>query len=76
MSRVIEPSEDLVNRLEQILTSKYVSTELFERIKNTLDCIPYDIEQEQLALAVIMPSSAKEISEILQLANEKKCPFL
>jgi glycolate oxidase len=74
MSTVIEPDEDLVNRLEQILTSNYVSTEHFERIKNTLDSIPYDIQQEQLALAVIMPASAKEISEILKLANEKKVP--
>lgn len=75
MPTIIEPPNDLVIRLENILTPQRVSTELFERIKNTLDSIPYDIEKEQLAIAVAMPDSAKEISEILKLANEKKVPI-
>jgi glycolate oxidase len=74
MPEIIEAPEDLITRLQQIVSPQYLSTEIFERIKNTLDCIPYDIEPEQLAYAVVMPNSAREISEILQLANEKMVP--
>lgn len=67
-------SNNLVNCLESVLTPQYVSTEIFEGIKNTLDGMPYDVEKEQIARAVVMPDSAKEISEIIKLANEKKVP--
>jgi glycolate oxidase len=75
MPIISEPPNDFVIRLENIVTPQYVSTELFEGIKNTLDALPYDIEKEQVALAVVMPDSAKEVSEILKFANEKKVPI-
>jgi glycolate oxidase len=74
MSTILEPPRDLLNRLESILTPQYVSSDIFERIKNTIDSIPYDIEKEQLALAVALPNSAREISELLKLANKEKVP--
>ena len=67
-------SNDLLTRLEGILSPQFVSENVFEKVKNTLDAMPYDVEKEQVALAVAMPGSAREISEILKLANEKKVP--
>jgi glycolate oxidase len=74
MSFTLGPSDDLIVRLEQIVSPQFVSNNVFEMIKNTLDAMPYDVEREQLAVAVAMPGSAEEISEILRLANDRKIP--
>lgn len=74
MPVTVGPSDDLMVRLEQIVSPQFVSNNIFELIKNTLDAMPYEVEKEQLAVAVAMPGSPEEISEILRLANEKKIP--
>ena len=66
--------ENIVKGLEGIVTSKYVSTSLFEKIKNCTVPRAYEVEEEILPYAVVMPESKEEISEILKFANAQKMP--
>lgn len=66
---------ELVRTLEGIVSKDYVSTNLFERIKNTLDIFPYEIERDQVCHAVVMPGSKEEIREIVKYANRVKVPL-
>ena len=66
--------EQIVKAMEGIVTGKYVSTSLFEKIKNCTVPRAYEVEEEILPYAVVMPGSAAEISEILKYANAEKVP--
>jgi glycolate oxidase len=65
---------EMTKALEGIVSKEYISTNLFERIKATLDCLPYSLEKEQLCHVVVMPRSKDEISEIMKYANSVKMP--
>ncbi|MBW2040306.1 MAG: FAD-binding oxidoreductase [Deltaproteobacteria bacterium] len=64
----------MVDVLEDIVSKEYVSTNLFERIKNTVDVYPYEVERGQICYAVVMPKSKGEISEIMKYANSIRVP--
>lgn len=75
MSRLSEAElEKVIKVLEGIVSKEYVSTNLFERIKNTLDVYPYEVQREQICYAVVMPGTTQEISEIMKYANSIKVP--
>ena len=61
--------------LENIVSKDYISTDLFERVKNTIDIFPYEVERGQVCSAVVMPGSKGEIIEILNYANREKIPI-
>ena len=65
----------VVADLGKIVSEKYVSTTLFERIKSSLDTFPYEAERETLPYAVVMPESKGEIREIVTYANSTKIPI-
>jgi glycolate oxidase len=65
---------DLVREMEAIVSEDYVSTSLFERIRNALDPFAYELEPEQVPYVVVLPESKEEISEILKYANSQKIP--
>ncbi len=65
---------NLVREMEGIVSKEYVSTSLFERIRNAQDAFAYEIEQEQIPYVVVMPRSKEQISQILKYANAQKIP--
>ncbi|MGC8621716.1 MAG: FAD-binding oxidoreductase [Caldisphaera sp.] len=65
----------LKNDLGVIIGEKYVSINTFERIKNTLDPMPYRINREAMPYAVILPGTKEEVSEIFKYANKNKIPI-
>jgi len=67
--------EKISKELGKIVSERYVSTDLFERIKSSLDTFPYDAERDKLPYAVVIPKSKYEISEILKLANAMRVPI-
>jgi len=69
-----ERVEKIIKAMEGIVTSKYVSTNLFEKIKNCTVPRAYEVEEEILPYAVVMPQNKEEISEILKYANKEKVP--
>ena len=60
--------------MERIVSADYVSTSIFERVRNALDIYPYELEREKLPYIVVMPKSAEEISEIMRYANQHEIP--
>ncbi len=67
-------SESICEALERIVSRKYVSGSIYERIKNAIDPFPYEALKEQVPYATVMPANAEEVAEILKFANEKKVP--
>jgi len=65
----------IVEEMERIVSQKYVSTSIFERIKNSLDPFPYEAEKDKLPIAVVMPGSTAEVGELLKYANTAKIPL-
>jgi glycolate oxidase len=62
-------------RMETIVSPKYVSTTMFDRIKSAQDPFPYELSMEQVPYVVVMPNSKEEISEIVKYANIDKIPI-
>jgi len=65
----------MVAELGKVVSEKYVSTTLFERIKSSLDTFPYEAERGKLPYAVVMPESRDEIREIMKYANSTRIPI-
>ena len=74
MSLSSEELKRLTDSLREIVGEEYVSTSIFERIRNGLDVYPYSAEREKLPYAIVLPKTAEEISEILKLANAFPVP--
>lgn len=66
--------KEIVSFLEGIVGSKFVSTSEFEKIKQSLDAYPYHADMNNLPIAVVLPKTAQDISEILKYANKEKIP--
>lgn len=64
----------MIEILERIVSKGYVATNIFERIKNTLDVFPYELEKGQICHVVVMPGSKSEISEVMKYSNSLKMP--
>ena len=73
-SRDYSKIEMIVEGIKKIVPEKYVATDIFERIKSSLDTFPYEAEKDKLPYAVVMPQSKDEISELLRFANTEKVP--
>jgi glycolate oxidase len=52
----------------------HVTTSVFEKIKQSLDASPYHADRENLPIAVVLPETAQQISEILKYANKENVP--
>jgi len=65
---------EIVSFLEGIVGPEFVSTSKFEKIKQSLDAYPYHADMKSLPLAVVLPETAQEISDILKYANQEKIP--
>jgi glycolate oxidase len=61
--------------LGRIVSPKYVSTSIFERIKTTIDPMPYEITKDQTPYVVVVPGNKAEVSEIVKYANKRKIPI-
>lgn len=66
--------EYIVKTMEGIVSSKYVSTNTFEKIKNCTVPRAYEVEEDILPYAVVLPQSKEQISEILKFANTQGVP--
>ena len=67
--------EQIVEAMKEIVTEKYVSTSLFEKIKNCTVPGPYEIDEEILPYVVVLPNSSEEIGQILKFANIEHIPI-
>ena len=66
--------DKLITDLERIVSTPYLSTSRFEKIKNCTTPKPLAVEKSILPHAVVMPATAEEVSTILRLANETGVP--
>jgi glycolate oxidase len=66
--------ENIVNELREIVSEKYVASSLIDRIVSAEDTFPYELREEEVPYAVVMPGSKEEISAILKLANREGIP--
>jgi glycolate oxidase len=64
----------LIEEAQKIVSKKWVSTHIFEKIKNSLDPFPYSADRETLPYAVVMPGTAEEVSQLLTYANQAQVP--
>ena len=74
MSLSSDDLKKLTDFLREVVGEEYVSTSIFERIRNGLDVYPYSAEKKKLPYAIILPKTAEEIAEILKLANTYRVP--
>ena len=74
MSLSSEELKKLTDSLRGMVGEEYVSTSIFERIRNGLDVYPYGAEKEKLPYAIVLPKTAEEIAGILRLANDYRVP--
>lgn len=65
---------EIVSFLEGIVGPDYVTTSRFEKIKQSLDAYPYHADMNSLPIAVVLPKTSQDISEILKYANKEKIP--
>jgi glycolate oxidase len=65
---------EIVSCLEGIVGPEFVSTSRFEKIKQSVDAFPYHADFNNLPIAVVLPKTAQDISEILKYANKEKIP--
>ena len=66
--------KEIVSFLEGIVGPEYVTTSKFEKIKQSLDAYPYHADMNNLPIAVVLPETSQDISEILKYANKEKIP--
>ena len=66
--------QEIVSFLEGIVGPEYVTTSMFEKIKQSLDAYPYHADKDNLPIAVVLPKTSQDISEILKYANKEKIP--
>ena len=66
--------DNIIETMKGIVSDQYVSTSLFEKIKNCTTPRPYEVEEDILPYAVVMPGNREEIGEILKYADKEKVP--
>ncbi len=66
--------QGIVSFLEDVVGKRNVSTSIFEKIKQSVDPFPYHAEKDKLPLAVALPESKEQISEIMKFANKERIP--
>lgn len=66
--------EKMVSYFKDLLGERYVSTNTFERIKNTIDPFPYRTTKEVLPYVITLPETKEQVSQILKYANTEKIP--
>ena len=71
----ISEIDGIYKRMETIVSPKYLSATIFDRIKSAQDPFPYEVTKEQVPHVVVMPGNKEEISEIVRYANIDKIPI-
>jgi glycolate oxidase len=71
----VDQVDSIAQDLEKIVSPKYVSTSMFERIKSAVDPMPYELERDQIPYVVTVPADKGEVSEVVKYANAKKIPL-
>ena len=66
--------EGIVSFLESVVGSENVTTSIFEKIKQSVDAFPYHADKHNLPIAVVLPETKEDVSEILKYANKEKIP--
>ncbi len=54
----------IVSELEKIVSEEFVSSALIDRIVSAEDSFPYELREEEVPYAVVMPGCKEEISQI------------
>lgn len=67
--------ETLHREMANIVSDKYVSISVFERIKNAQDPFPYELEKKQIPYIVVLPGNKEEIQQIVRYADANEIPI-
>lgn len=65
---------EVVSRLQSIVGEDQVVSDILDCIAYGGEVVPFDIEEQNIPIAVVKPKSAQEVSQILKYANEAKIP--
>lgn len=65
---------DVYEGLKDIVSADYISTSIYERLNNAVDCRTVDLKRAQLPYVVVRPGSTQEVSDLMEYANSKKIP--
>lgn len=65
---------EVVSKLQGIVGEDQVVSDVLDCIAYGGEAVPFDIEEQNIPIAVVKPKSSQEISQILKYANEVKVP--
>ena len=65
---------EVVSKLESIVGKDYVVSDILDCVAYGGEVVPFDIEDQNIPIAVVKPKTSQEISEILKYANEAMVP--
>ena len=60
--------------LKNLLGDRYVSDNIYERIAYSQDALATDVAVGKIPLVVVSPDNARDVSKVLQYANENRIP--
>ena len=66
---------DVVSKLESIVGKDFVVSDILDCVAYGGEVVPFDIEDQNIPIAVVKPKTSQEISEILKYANEVMVPI-
>jgi len=67
-------SNEILSDLTSIVGKENVSDRIFDRVNYSQDAFGLDLEKGKVAIAVVRPDSAQEVSKVLEYANKNKIP--
>jgi len=65
----------LISDLASIVGKENASDSIFDRISYSQSALAVDVERSKVAIAVVRPGSAQEVSKLLAYANERRIPI-
>jgi len=66
--------EEVLNKLKDIVGEHNVTEDVLVCVSYAADVVPFDVEKDNIPIAVVKPGSTEEVSRILKYANEVKIP--
>ena len=67
---------EIVSRLKSIVGEDQVVSDVLDCLAYGGEVVPFDIEEQNIPIAVVKPKSSHEVSKILKYANEIKAPVV
>jgi len=65
----------LISDLASIVGKENASDSIFDRISYSQSALAVDVEPSKVAIAVVRPGSAQEVSKVVEYANKRRIPI-